>query len=134
MIESKTEVPSPSREFMTSMFTTGIEIDKTVFNQARIKKALVENPQEKGAFIFCPTRLVTTQMFNSIKNNKGSNALFMGHYGISKSISVMLYTILSNHIAEYKFKTYGQTPTPLGAQIGNSPKAIYYNLLEYNNI
>jgi hypothetical protein len=52
----------------------------------------------------------------------------MGHYGISKSISVMLYTILSNYIAEYKFKTYGQTPTPIGAQIGYSPKVIYYNL------
>jgi hypothetical protein len=52
----------------------------------------------------------------------------MGHYGISKSISVMLYTILSNFIAEYKFKTYGQKPTPLSSQIGDSPKVVYYNL------
>jgi hypothetical protein len=94
------------------MFTTGIEIDENVFDQQRILKALVQNPQsQKEVFIFCPNRLVTTQMFNSIKNNRHSNALFMGHYGISKSISVMLYAILSNHIAEYKFKTYGQKPT-----------------------
>ncbi len=52
----------------------------------------------------------------------------MGHYGISKSISVMLYSILSNLIAEYKFKTYGQTPTSLGAQIDKKPKVVYYNL------
>ncbi len=52
----------------------------------------------------------------------------MGHYGISKSISVMLYTILSNHIAEYKFKTYDKNPTPLASQIGDSPKVVYYNL------
>ena len=66
-------------------------------------------------------------MFKSIKN-AASNTLFMGHYGISKSISVMLYTILSNHIAEYKFKTYGKNPTPLASQIGDSPKVVYYNL------
>jgi hypothetical protein len=58
----------------------------------------------------------------------------MGHYGISKSISVMLYAILSNHIAEYKFKTYGLNPTPLASQIGDSPKVVYYNILEYNSI
>ena len=58
----------------------------------------------------------------------------MGHYGISKSISVMLYAILSNHIAEYKFKTYGQTPTQLAAQIGDSPKVVYYNLIEFNSM
>jgi hypothetical protein len=110
------------------MFTTGIEIDEKVFDQPRITKAFIKNPQQKGMFIFCPTRLVTTQMFDSIKNNRRSNALFMGHYGISKSISVMLYTILSNHIAEYKFKTYGQNPTPLSSQIGDSPKVVYYNL------
>ena len=39
MIESTTEVPAPSRDFMKSMFTTGIPIDLRVFNQERIRCA-----------------------------------------------------------------------------------------------
>ncbi len=57
----------------------------------------------------------------------------MGHYGISKSVSVMLYSILSNLIVEYKFKTFGKTPTSLGAKISKSPKIIYYNLESANS-
>ena len=36
MIESTTEVPEASRDFMKSMFTTGIPIDLNIFNQHRI--------------------------------------------------------------------------------------------------
>jgi hypothetical protein len=71
-------------------------------------------------------------MFEGIRKYR-SNTLFMGHYGISKSVSFMLYSMLSNIIAEYKFKTYGQTPTSLGAQIIRSPKVIYYNLESLNS-
>jgi hypothetical protein len=66
-------------------------------------------------------------MFEGI-NDARANTLFMGHYGISKSVSFILYSIMSNLIAEYKFKTYGQTPTSLGAKIYGRPKVIYYNL------
>ena len=52
----------------------------------------------------------------------------MGHYGISKSVSVMLYSMLSNIMAEYKFKTYDKPQTPLGEQIFQSQKLLYYNL------
>jgi hypothetical protein len=107
MIESTTEVPEPSREFMRSMFTTGIPIDLSVFNQQRIHDATQKKTKKTNLFAFCPTRLVTTQMFEGIRRYR-SNTLFMGHYGISKSVSFMLYTMLSNIIAEYKFKTYGQ--------------------------
>jgi hypothetical protein len=66
-------------------------------------------------------------MFEGIDDAR-ANTLFMGHYGISKSVSFILYSIMSNLIAEYKFKTYGQAPTSLGAKIYPSPKVIYYNL------
>ena len=84
-------------------------------------------------FTFCPTRLVTTQMFEGI-DDATSNTLFMGHYGISKSVSVILYSILSNLIVEYKFKTFGKTKTSLGAKIYPSPKIIYYNLESAKNL
>ncbi len=68
MIESTTEVPQPSREFMKSMFTTGISIDRSVFNQNRIQGATQKDESETSLFTFCPTRLVTTQMFEGIHN------------------------------------------------------------------
>jgi hypothetical protein len=49
-------------------------------------------------------------MFEGIDDAR-ANTLFMGHSGISKSVSVILYSILSNLIVEYKFKTFGITPT-----------------------
>jgi hypothetical protein len=78
MIESTTEVPAPSRDFMKSMFTTGIPIDLRVFNQDRISDATQIETNNNKIFTFCPTRLVTTQMFEGIDNLR-SNTLFMGH-------------------------------------------------------
>lgn len=41
-------------------------------------------------------------MFDLI--GKYSNLLVSGSYGISKSISIMLYSILSNHINLYRYQ------------------------------
>jgi hypothetical protein len=87
--------------------------------------------KKNNIFTFCPTRFVTTQIFKKIRYEE-ANALFIGHYGISKSVSFMLYSILSNLIVEYKFKSFGKKPTLLGAQIIPSRKIIYYNLESAN--
>lgn len=113
MIESTTQVPQTSKEFMKSIFTTGIPINLNVFNQDRIRGDIQADTEEMGLFTFCPTCFVTTQMFQAIKDQR-TNALFMGQKGISKSVSVILYSILSNLIVDYKFKTFGRTPTSLG--------------------
>ena len=63
MIESTAEVPQPSREFMKSMFTTGIPIDRSVFNQQKIRDATQKKKKN-----LCPTRLITTQIFEGINN------------------------------------------------------------------
>jgi hypothetical protein len=50
-------------------------------------------------FIFSPTYMVTGQIFNKILNNKPMlNTVYYGHYGISKSVSIMLLCMLSNII------------------------------------
>lgn len=68
MIDSTNEVPQPSRDFIKSMFTTGIPVDLDTFDQGRIQSGINPIPSERKLFTFCPTRLVTSQMFEALRN------------------------------------------------------------------
>jgi cytochrome c biogenesis factor len=64
---------------------------------------IINDKNEQRLFRFHPTRIVTGKLFNSILNDISVNIqrcyLYTGYSGISKSVAVMLLTLLSNNIA-----------------------------------
>ena len=55
---------------------------------------------KKNKFVFYPTWITTTQVFNYINKNRAS-CIFSGDPGVGKTTSFMLYSILMNNITKF---------------------------------
>lgn len=89
------------KEEILKAFTSGVSFDDISFRQERFQRAREMNTQNL-IIVFCPNYLVTKQMFDLV--GKYSNLLVSGNYGISKSISLMLYSMLAKNINLYTYK------------------------------
>jgi hypothetical protein len=75
------------------LFTSGVILDPKVFGQDRFKKGS-QNENFNGqsansSFIFCPNIMVTSKIFNIIRQN-GQKIIIFGGFGVSKSVSLAL--------------------------------------------
>jgi hypothetical protein len=64
---------------------------------------ITEGLYKKQKIVFNPTYLTTGQVFNAVLNSVGLNRI-EGHFGISKTFSIVLLSILTNMIVCYKIK------------------------------
>jgi hypothetical protein len=87
------------KDSVLTLFTTGVKLNDTVYNQTRIKDA---KQVMEGPFIFCPNYLVTRQMFQ-ILSAKGTDQLVMGAYGTSKTVSMILFIQLAAFINQFRY-------------------------------
>jgi hypothetical protein len=90
------------KDSVLTLFTTGVELNETVYNQTRIKDA---KQAMEGPFIFCPNYLVTQQMFQ-ILSMPANNQLVMGAYGTSKTVSIILFNNLASIINRFRYEAY----------------------------
>ena len=77
---------------------------------------------------FCPTKMITGQVFRYILESCGANWM-QGHLGISKTFSFILYIILSNYVIIFRMK-YPRDSQGLKM---NVKKAVYYQNKKDNN-
>lgn len=83
---------------------------------------------------FCPTYMVTGQVFRSIYDGSSNFQLLKGRYQIGKTYSMRLYVLLSEMIFRYRHK-YCKKMQDLPEGINrNLPKAFYWasNSLSYH--
>ncbi len=64
---------------------------------------ITEGSDENNKLVFNPTYLTAGQVFNAVLKSKGLNRM-EGHFGISKTFSIVLLSILTNMIVCYKIK------------------------------
>ena len=80
---------------------------------------------------FCPTYFVTGQIFRQVF--KGSDFLLLtGQYGVGKTYSFILYTLLSEIIFRYRYKYHPNklmTELPSGI-LSEIPKAFYWSVVK----
>ena len=75
---------------------------------------------------FCPTYFITSTMFEKVKN-KSPIQLLCGSFGFSKTMSCVLYTLLTRNIIAYRAKYPKLVSTlPLTAQ--KRYKVIYWTI------
>jgi hypothetical protein len=86
------------KDEMLSFFTKGIKINEYIFDNVRhlAEKDLID--ERNNLFTFFPTSLVTGQIFRKIMYEHSFAGIWVGHNGISASISIRLYWYLSNII------------------------------------
>lgn len=70
-----------------------------LFLQDRVDYAV----QPSDQIVFCPTRMITGQVFKYILNHRGPNWM-QGHNGVSKTFSFILYVLLSNYVINFRMK------------------------------
>ncbi len=73
--------------------------------------------------VFCPTKMITGQVFNYILNANQSNWIY-GISGISKTFSFILYILLSNYVIDFCMKF----PNDHERQKMKVKKAFYWTL------
>ncbi len=82
--------------------------------------------------VFCPTHFATGSIFRHIIGTKLKSNLMQGHFGISKTISILLYSRLSNIIINYFMKYPKHSNNKICRQkLLLTPKLVYWTL-EYN--
>nr|BAK00899.1 predicted protein [Hordeum vulgare subsp. vulgare] len=86
---------------MLDMFENGVVLNFDKFPQYRVMKAREHSGRNKSKFIFCPTYLVTTKMFQGLNNGSLGNLLISGSYGTGKSVSIILFIHLSEYINKF---------------------------------
>ncbi len=59
--------------------------------------------QPSDQIVFCPTRIITGEVFKYILNHRGPNWM-QGHNGVSKTFSFILYVLLSNYVVYFRMK------------------------------
>lgn len=79
------------------MFTTGIYLDNTVFDQTRILDSQRSNNLTK----FYPNIIVTPQVFKLLETNKYDSKVVYGGFGIGKTFSIIYYKILLEYVSKF---------------------------------
>ncbi len=74
--------------------------------------------------------MVTSQVFRNIMSLNHEKKILMGNEGISKTVSVRLFWILSRYFNEYRFHTKENKIETVGFSI---PKIVYWPLKTTDN-
>jgi hypothetical protein len=75
------------------MFKEGILINRNVYDQSRVQAAIMTSEgldSPLKPLIFCPTFLVTRQVFRTL-NEPTLNSMIYGGYGIGKTIGIIMF-------------------------------------------
>ena len=75
---------------------------------------------------FCPTYFITSTMFKKFKN-KSPTQLLCGSFGFSKTMSCVLYALLTKNIIAYRAK-YPNLVLKLPLTAQNRYKVIYWTI------
>jgi hypothetical protein len=75
----------------------GVLLNKAVFTQDRLQSAM--NQRQK--LVFFPTHTTTGHMFQLLNNHRFLTVLVHGRYGVGKSMALVLYKLLTDHIAAF---------------------------------
>ena len=87
------------------LFTTGKVLNPNVYKQNRIINGTQEG-HVLSPFIFYPNYLATHQIFSILdKPHLNTNHLITGGYGISKTISIVLFLHLAQFINKFLIKS-----------------------------
>ena len=85
VVNTKPSLEVETRNYFNSFLRKGVYVDPTIFHQDRIYSA--KNSQTEK-FVFYPTYLVTSQVFNQVRDLSHKTNLLSGHFGISKTTSI----------------------------------------------
>lgn len=87
---------------MNQFFKGGVQIDKKLLQQMRIENATCHF---NSAFVYYPNFTVTSPIFRKLYSSR-EKELLTGSFGMSKTISITLFLLLSNIIHKYAVEAH----------------------------